>query len=65
MKYTVLDAMLIASMVIATLITGYITMRRIFYNEVHLSYDAWIFAMCLAISLQLFENFATNGIKLV
>lgn len=52
----VLEYVLLACLALATVITFYMTMTRLIYNRVYLTYDAWIFAMCLALTLQMFEN---------
>jgi len=54
-KIYLLEKILLYIMIAASLITGYMTLARIFLHETYISYDAWIFAMCTGISLQLYD----------
>jgi hypothetical protein len=48
----ILDHLLLFVMTIASLITFYMTMARLFTKK----YDSWIFAMCFAITLSIYDN---------
>ena len=54
-KINHLDKILLILMVLVTLITGFMTASRIFYNEPYISYDGWLFAMCFGLSLQIYD----------
>ena len=55
-KLTLLEYILIASMIISILIAGYLTFNRIVYGVQYVCYDAWIFGMNLALLLQIHDN---------
>lgn len=52
----ILDHVLLFVMTIASLITFYMTMTRLFTKKSYISYDSWIFAMCFAITLSIYDN---------
>jgi hypothetical protein len=52
-----LDIILIMCMSISTAIAFYMTVKRLLTNTKHLSYDSWIFGMCFALTLQLYESY--------
>lgn len=51
-----LDLILVVCLSIATAITFYMTMARIATGRRHLSYDCWLFAMCFAVTLQIYDS---------
>jgi hypothetical protein len=51
-----LDTILIACLGIATAITLFMTVARLATHHRYLSYDCWIFAMCFAITLQVYDS---------
>ena len=52
----ILDYLLLFVMTIASLITFYMTISRLFTKHYYISYDSWIFAMCFAITLSIYDN---------
>ena len=52
----ILDHVLLFVMTIASLITFYMTISRLFTKKSYISYDSWIFAMCFAITLSIYDN---------
>ena len=52
----ILDHLLLFVMTIASLITFYMTMARLFTKKSYISYDSWIFAMCFEITLSIYDN---------
>lgn len=58
---TTIDYALIAVLGIATLITFFMTMTRLFTHHRYISYDSWIFATCLALTLQVGDAIMEQG----
>ena len=56
----ILDYTLLFVMTIASVITFYMTMARLFTRHRYISYDSWIFAMCFAITLSIYDNIIYN-----
>jgi hypothetical protein len=54
--HNILDHILLFTLGIACAIAFYMTIRRLITNEKHLVYDSWIFGMCFALTLQLYES---------
>lgn len=53
-----LDFILMICLGGATCISGYMTFQRIFLHNMYMSYDSWVFAMCLGLTLQMIDNFS-------
>jgi len=51
-----LDTLLIIVLAAASLITLYMTLSRLLNHHRYISYDSWIFATCLALLLQVYDN---------
>jgi predicted tellurium resistance membrane protein TerC len=58
-----LDSVLVVVLGIAMLITLYMTLMRLIFRHKYLSYDSWIFATCLALMLQVYDNHTTFHTK--
>lgn len=43
-------------MSMATAIAFYMTVLRLLTRKRYISYDAWIFAMCFAVTLQIYDS---------
>ena len=43
-------------MFVSVLISGYLTVLRVVYGVRHLTYDAWIFGVNIALLLQVYDN---------
>ena len=54
--FSVIEYILLCSMFVSVLISGYLTILRIVYGVRHLSNDAWIFGMNTALLLQVYDN---------
>jgi hypothetical protein len=54
-KIYYLDKILLILMITVTVMTGYMTSHRLIYKESYLTYDAWIFAMCFGLTLQIYD----------
>lgn len=54
--FDLLDILLLTSMFITVIISGWLTYVRIMYNIKHVSYDSWIFGMNLAMLLNYFDT---------
>ena len=61
-KIKYLDKILLVLMILVTLITGYMTVHRLIYKESYLTYDAWIFAMCFGLTLQIYDYHTIGNI---
>lgn len=51
-----LETLLLVSMSMATAIAFYMTVLRLLTRKRYISYDAWIFAMCFAVTLQIYDS---------
>ena len=55
-KFHPIEYILIGSLIVSIVISGYLTFMRIVYGIDHICYDAWIFGMNLALLLTIYEN---------
>lgn len=55
-QFYAIEIVLIAAMALATSIAFFLTMMRLVYGHRYMSYDSWIFAMCFAITLSIYDN---------
>lgn len=55
-SFHMIEIVLIAAMALATAIAFFLTMTRIVHGHRYISYDSWIFAMCFAITLSIYDN---------
>jgi len=63
-KFHPIEYILIGSLIVSIVISGYLTFMRIVYGIDHITYDAWIFGMNLALLLTIYENHCvTTGDK--
>lgn len=51
----ILDKILMATLCIAVLISGYMTVAHLVWGYSYTSYDSWIFGMNLALLLQMYD----------
>jgi len=54
-KLTPIEYILIGSLLISILISGYLTFVRVVYGIEHITYDSWIFGMNLAMILTIHD----------
>lgn len=52
----IFDYILLYIMIIATIITFYMTMVRLFYGDHFTTYDSWMFGMCFAITVTAYDH---------
>ena len=55
-KFSTLEYVLIAALLVVVALSGYFTLVRLFYGTRHTSYDAWIFGVNIALLLQIYDN---------
>ena len=53
---TPIEYVLIASLMLSILISGYLTFMRVVYDVHHITYDSWIFGMNLALLLTIHDS---------
>lgn len=54
--FRVVEYILMASLFVSVILSGYLTVARLFYGLGHITYDPWIFGMNLALLLQLYDK---------
>jgi hypothetical protein len=55
-ELTPIEYVLIGSLMVSILISGYLTFMRVVYGVYHITYDSWIFGMNLAILLNIHDS---------
>ena len=55
-ELTPIEYVLIGSLMISILISGYLTFMRVVYGVYHITYDSWIFGMNLALLLNIHDS---------
>ena len=55
-RFSTIEYILLFSMFVSVLISGYLTVLRVVYGVRHLTYDAWIFGVNIALLLQVYDN---------
>jgi hypothetical protein len=55
-RFGFIEYALVASLLVTVLLSGYMTVVRLFYGTQHVAYDSWIFGMGLALLLQLYDK---------
>jgi uncharacterized membrane protein len=55
-QFSTVEYILLISMFVSVLISGYLTVMRVVYGKRHLTYDAWIFGVNIALLLQVYDN---------
>jgi uncharacterized membrane protein len=55
-RFSTVEYILLFSMFVSVLISGYLTVMRVVYGTRHLTYDAWIFGVNIALLLQVYDN---------
>jgi hypothetical protein len=54
--FQTVEYILMASLFVSVLLSGYLTVARLFYGLGPIAYDPWIFGMNLALLLQLYDK---------
>jgi hypothetical protein len=54
--FRMIEYILMASLFVSVILSGYLTVARLFYGMGHITYDPWIFGMNLALLLQLYDK---------
>lgn len=54
--FRAVEYILMASLFVSVILSGYLTVARLFYGMGHITYDPWIFGMNLALLLQLYDK---------
>jgi hypothetical protein len=62
-KFNYLDIILISSLFITVLVSGWLTYIRIMYGTQHITYDSWVFGMNLAMLLTYIDTGDLQGVK--
>ena len=60
-ELTPIEYVLIGSLMVSILISGYLTFMRVVYGIHHVTYDSWIFGMNLALLLNIHESSCLDG----
>ncbi len=60
-ELTPIEYVLIGSLMVSILISGYLTFMRVVYGVHHVTYDSWIFGMNLALLLNIHESSCLDG----
>ena len=60
-ELTPIEYVLIGSLMVSILISGYLTFMRVVYGVHHVTYDSWIFGMNLALLLTIHESSCVDG----
>ena len=55
-ELTPIEYVLIGSLMVSILISGYLTFMRVVYGVYHINYDSWIFGMNLALLLNIHDS---------
>jgi hypothetical protein len=55
-ELTPIEYILIGSLMVSILISGYLTFMRVVYGIHHVTYDSWIFGMNLALLLNIHDS---------
>jgi hypothetical protein len=55
-ELTPIEYVLIGSLMVSILISGYLTFMRVVYGVYHITYDSWIFGMNLALLLNIHDS---------
>ena len=55
-ELTPIEYVLIGSLMVSILISGYLTFMRVVYGIYHITYDSWIFGMNLALLLNIHDS---------
>jgi uncharacterized membrane protein len=55
-----IEILLMISLCLAVLLSGYLTISHLMFGYSHTSYNAWIFGMNLALLLQMYDSFYHN-----
>lgn len=55
-ELTPIEYVLIGSLIVSILISGYLTFMRVVYGIYHITYDSWIFGMNLALLLNIHDS---------
>ena len=58
-RFALVEYVLMGSLLVSVLLSGYLTVIRLFYGTQHITYDSWIFGMNLALLLQLYDKHDT------
>lgn len=58
---TPIEYVLIGSLMVSILISGYLTFMRVVYDVHHITYDSWIFGMNLALLLTIHDSSSQDG----
>lgn len=61
MQITPIEYVLIGSLMVSILISGYLTFMRVVYGIYHITYDSWIFGMNLALLLNIHDSSSGSG----
>jgi hypothetical protein len=60
-ELTSIEYVLIGSLMVSILISGYLTFMRVVYGIHHVTYDSWIFGMNLALLLNIHDSSCLDG----
>jgi hypothetical protein len=60
-ELTPIEYVLIGSLMVSILISGYLTFMRVVYGVHHVTYDSWIFGMNLALLLNIHDSSCLDG----
>jgi hypothetical protein len=60
-ELTPIEYVLIGSLMVSILISGYLTFMRVVYGIHHVTYDSWIFGMNLALLLNIHDSSCLDG----
>jgi hypothetical protein len=60
-ELTPIEYVLIGSLIVSILISGYLTFMRVVYGVHHVTYDSWIFGMNLALLLNIHDSSCLDG----
>ena len=55
-RFALIESVLMGSLLVSVLLSGYHTVVRLVYGTQHITYDSWIFGMNLALLLQLYDK---------
>lgn len=58
-RFALIEYVLMGSLLVSVLLSGYLTVVRLVYGTQHITYDSWIFGMNLALLLQLYDKHDT------
>jgi hypothetical protein len=60
---TPIEYVLIGSLMVSILISGYLTFTRVIYGIHHITYDSWILGMNLALLLTIHDSSSQDATK--